>query len=460
MTPAGEDARKLVARIPEALLATLRSHCEAKASVSLLGRIHGKHPGLKALTAWARETLHPTLALLSLKSNNVFEITFDKPKGRTHALNLTDLVCESAAIYFSSWRPHFDPKNPRAADTLDHPIWVQIVDLCQVLREETSFLQTIGEQLGQVISIDTSDAYKAKLYGPRIRLLVKDLNELPHSVEIPRLDGDGTVEYALEYSGLPNQCGRCRSRDHQVRHCPKKDSHNRKAESHRGKTPWKQSRQQEHREAKPAKTTETNTLQQPQLDTTPPPQEPEGGEGKNREDTEQDSIASTIHQGREETIPAVLEEEPNSPHQTIPADEINFPKLPSPSRTGKETVTPPSETPEPHEQPHFVWSWKPPTPEDHTTRKDHDKGKNVQPHAKTLDSTPITRQGYRTGRLVEDFWLALKTPNTPTSSRKTLQVIPFLIKDREPAEYLVNIKTQPFQPIARVLIAELLAGVP
>jgi len=230
MTQADEDSSDLVAKIPETLLATLRSKCEARASVSPLGRIQGKHPGFKALTAWARETLHSTLLLLSVKSNNVFEITFEKPEGRLHALNLTDLVCESAAIYMSSWRPHFNPRNPQTSDPLDHPIWVQIVDLCQVLREEKSFLQTIGEQIGQVISIDNSDSYKAKLYGPRIRILVKDLNKLPPSVVIPRLDGEGTVKHTLEYSGLPNQCGRCHSRDHQVRHCPKKDIFHRRNE--------------------------------------------------------------------------------------------------------------------------------------------------------------------------------------------------------------------------------------
>ena len=132
----------------------------------------------------------------------------------------SDLTCEAATIFFSSWRPHFHSRTPHARDNLDFPVWVQIVNLCQVLREDT-FLRTIGEQIGQVIHIDNSDAYKAKLFGPRIRLLTKDLNNLPQTVVIPRLDGEGMVEYELEFSGLPHQCGRCRSRDHQVRHCPK-----------------------------------------------------------------------------------------------------------------------------------------------------------------------------------------------------------------------------------------------
>ena len=85
--PRTQDApRKLIATIPEALLSQLRATCEVKASTSLLGRIHGKHPGLKSLTAWAKNTLHSSLTLLSLKANNLFEVTFAHEEGRLHAL--------------------------------------------------------------------------------------------------------------------------------------------------------------------------------------------------------------------------------------------------------------------------------------------------------------------------------------------------------------------------------------
>ena len=219
--PGKEESHKLIANIPETVLAKLRSTCAAKAEVSLLGRIHGKHPGLKALIAWARDTLHPSLSILSLKTNNLFEVTFTHSEGRIHALTQADIICNTAAIFFSSWRPHFDATASQSEESLDHPVWVQIVDLCQVLREE-NFLRIVGEQIGQVISIDNSEGYRSKLFGPRIRLLVKELNQLPQTVVLPRLDREGTVEYNLEYSGLPHQCGRCRAHDHMVRNCPKK----------------------------------------------------------------------------------------------------------------------------------------------------------------------------------------------------------------------------------------------
>lgn len=220
------DPGKVVISVPNDLFESLRSQCDNKASVALLGRIQGKHPGLKALTAWARKNLHSSLVLLSLQANNVFEVTFDRPEGRIHALNQADLTCESAAIFLSSWHPHYDANQLQDTEHLDYPVWMQVANLCQILRDER-FLHTIGNQIGQVISIDSSEAYKAKLLGPRIRLLVQNLDALPHTVVLPRLDGKGTQEYALEFSGLPNQCGRCRSREHQVRNCPKKDITNR-----------------------------------------------------------------------------------------------------------------------------------------------------------------------------------------------------------------------------------------
>ena len=97
-----------------------------------------------------------------------------------HALTQADLTCEAANTTFSSWQPDFDAKTPQDHDQLDYPIWLQVVDLCQIMREE-SFLRTIGEHIGQVIAIDNSEGYRAKLFGPRIRILVKDLNNLPVS---------------------------------------------------------------------------------------------------------------------------------------------------------------------------------------------------------------------------------------------------------------------------------------
>lgn len=399
-----EEPRKLFATIPETFLATLRANCEAKASVSLLGTIQGKHPGLQALTTWARDTLHRSLSLLSLKANNVFEITFESPEGRIHALNQADLVCELAAIFLSRWRPHFDPKTPHATDRLDHPVWVQIVDLCQILREET-FMRAIGEHIGQVISIDSSEAYKAKLFGPRIRLLVRDLHDLPHVVVVPRLDGDGTVEYALEFSGLPNQCGRCRTHDHQVRKCPRKTTKGRRIRRYHT-APYKRSQQHI---MEPREVDNTDSTQPIHAHTTPqaPVDHP-----KTRTDTlnavsiqpactEEDKVQAPTLQPT--PLPAASKCSPrnqtNDPCEgstsmppNLPTDEINFPKLPSFGHKEPQ----PEEDPKHKEPPTFIWRSKPTfTPLQADTSIGKEKRKVSGPSR--MDSTPITRQGYRTG---------------------------------------------------------------
>ena len=454
--PLGEP-RKLVTTLSPGLFESLRNNCEYKASVALLGRVQGKHPGLKTLTAWARETLHPNLTLLSLKSNNVFEITFDSPEGRLHALKQADLTCESASIFLSSWRPHFDEKKLQDTNNLDYPVWVQIADLSQVFHTE-EFLREIGEQIGQVISIDCSESYKAKLFGPRIRLMVKDLHTLPQVIVVPRLDGKGTAKYTLEFSGLPHQCGRCRSREHQVRHCPRK-------EHIRNRVP------------------KTNPAPHPPHSTPAQVQPPVDNEQQEAEK----ALSPTKHVAHD--APSTEPQAPASPHQmpsttTEPSsssvspttqqegsnadpglhtNELNFPKLPSAKRTTTQeaelghTPNVPVNVDSP---PHFVWRSKPPTiqPEE-TDPAEETKGKAV---AKATNSTPITRQGYKTRRLADDFWSTLNPPNARKSARKTLQVIPFLLTNhnRESAEYLVDNKNAPHQPIAHVHIAELLAGLP
>jgi hypothetical protein len=99
-------------------------------------------------------------------------------------LKQNELMCKSVVISFSSWKPHFNAKAQQANEQLDYPIWLQVVDLCQILRDET-LLRTIGKHIGQVIAIDNSEAYRTKLFGPRIRLLVRDINNLPLILVLP-----------------------------------------------------------------------------------------------------------------------------------------------------------------------------------------------------------------------------------------------------------------------------------
>jgi hypothetical protein len=76
------------------------------------------------------------------------------------------------------------------------------------------------------------------------------------------------------------------------------------------------------------------------------------------------------------------------------------------------------------------------------------------------NSTPITREGYRSGRVADEFWYVLNILATPPSQRDKLQVLPFITKNHTHTEYLVDNSKQPFTIITTVHIAELLAIIP
>lgn len=312
------------------------------------------------------------------------------------------------------------------------------MDLCQILREE-SFLRTIGGHIGQVIAVDNSEAYRAKLFGPRIRILVRDLDNLPKTVVLPRLDEEGVVEYNLEYSGLPHQCGRCRSRDHQVRQCPRRETKFQRRDHQMRHTvnnqppetqlPNKEDTEQRN-EGVPEPPTQLHVIENP----TPVVTETINPTETIRPTTPTASTATQVTE-----INPIPELQPN---------DINFPQLSSPGMGSNKSASPtPTQTGTPQA---FVWRRK-------TDSHPPDKGKQKTPN---VESAPITRQGYRSGRLADDLWDVLSIPNTPTTPRRKLRVIPFISKNHTYTEYLVDNCNQPSTPIVIAHIAELLAGIP
>ena len=139
------------------------------------------------------------------------------------------------------------------------------------------------------------------------------------------------------------------------------------------------------------------------------------------------------------------------PPELQPTEE-NFPHLHSPS-TGPGQI-PPSPIHQPGTPHNFIWRMKP-KPNENSTEEGRGKSKTPIP-----DSAPITRQGYRSGRLADDFWEVLAIPGTPTSPRKKLRILPFLTKNFDHLEYLVDKSKSPHTTIASANIAELLVGVP
>ena len=140
-------------------------------------------------------------------------------------------------------------------------------------------------------------------------------------------------------------------------------------------------------------------------------------------------------------------------------DDINFPKLQTPTLGNERSpVNQNNDSDSKSKEPQFVWQSQ--KVANLLTKKhmgESGKGKDRLP-----ESTPLTRQGYRSGRLAEDFWTVIGVPNIPAANPKMLRVILFLTKNRETdtTEYLVDKRGQSFGPIAHVHIAEVLAGIP
>ena len=322
------------------------------------------------------------------------------------------------------------------------------------------------------MAVDNSEAYRAKLFGPRIRILVQDLNTLPLSITLPRLEGDGRVKYLQEYSGLPNQCGRCRSRHHPVRSCPRKDVRSKiRKQAPKPQPAPKTASQVPARipvldattPAASQSINSSNTTQTPKQDQQatpdldPDPQvvteipAPESSLDMVGADTsinkEVDNGPAALQQDNIET-PHAPSQPAKSPiaettkedieikqgngleknvHVALQQDEINF--LPLSSPQGAKTTTPihrPSQ--EGPNTPSFVWRVRNDTI---VQSGDRGKGKQKQSAPRGSESTPLTRQGYRTGRLAEDFSTTLDMPNIPNATHKKLKVIPLLLKNPE-----------------------------
>lgn len=146
-----------------------------------------------------------------------FELEFSSLEGRLATLGQNFHGLDGQAISFSPWSPQFTSDSLEATRELRHPIWMQLTGLNRILRQE-EFLKALAGQIGEVILIENSDSYKGKTAGPRIRILVQDLASLPSTVTFLGPEGV-SQKIKVIYSGLQNQCNRCRGFGHYARDC-------------------------------------------------------------------------------------------------------------------------------------------------------------------------------------------------------------------------------------------------
>jgi hypothetical protein len=82
------------------------------------------------------------------------------------------------------------------------------------------FLKEVINQFAIVVHVDNSDLYRARMLGPKIRIIPANVNELPKMITLPRIDGVRGINHELIYIGGPEECERCHKTDPSVKNCP------------------------------------------------------------------------------------------------------------------------------------------------------------------------------------------------------------------------------------------------
>ncbi len=81
----------------------------------------------------------------------------------------------------------------------------------------------MASKIGEVLEIEPAESYIKRPAGPLITIELKDISKLPGYIRIPSMaegaETDDMIVQRILYSGLPNQCKKCRRFGHHARSC-------------------------------------------------------------------------------------------------------------------------------------------------------------------------------------------------------------------------------------------------
>jgi hypothetical protein len=166
--------------------------------------------------------LPATFVSTTLLTRGFFLILFEDEKGATSTKKLASVEWNGLSLSFSRYNPNFDSNAQRVDALFTHMIKVQFLDLHDQFRNERA-LTIMASKLGDVLDIEAADSYMKRPAGPMVTIEVKDIAKLVGYIKIPSMaEGASTTDMIRQkilYSGLPNQCWKCRRFGHQARTC-------------------------------------------------------------------------------------------------------------------------------------------------------------------------------------------------------------------------------------------------
>jgi hypothetical protein len=205
---------------PKDLVSAMKENVAKKTRRTIIGRTLGGRATLKTLLNCLKLHLPISFVSVTLLTRGYFEVRFEEEEGAKATRRLATVEWSGLSLSFSRYAPNFDASSQGAEAQLTHAIKVQFPDLHEEFKN-TRALTRMASKLGKVLEIEAADSYIKRPAGPMITIELRDISKLPGYLRIASMaegsEDTATIAQKILYSGLPNQCRRCRCFGHHAR---------------------------------------------------------------------------------------------------------------------------------------------------------------------------------------------------------------------------------------------------